>query len=654
MKTNTLRLAADRGAAKSGCMMATNHWLRNALAALVTVVACGCSSPGATTDNGAAPIADTTAPDNVKTVAQLLDAARTGPASERARNLLDACDLLLQQDQPEQAAPHLKTVGDMPMSPALRGRYKELSARLLLRQGRVAEALSLLRDPQLLQEQDQLPAREQGNIALVRARALALNGDYFASAQERVFIAPLLSDRQRAQNQKDLWQALMYLDAAQLQGYRDKAANETLRGWLELALIAKTDQGNIDMQAAQLGQWTRRWSAHPAAGDLPADLAAVREMAAAQPRQVALLLPLSGKLSAFGAAVRDGFMAAWYDARERGGNPPALRVYDTGANANFLELYRQAVADGANLIVGPLEKPQVALLYQQPPSVPTLALNRADIDQIPPANLYQFSLAPEDEAAQIADIAYQEGRRHALIIAAEDESRSRELQVFSERWRQQGGDIAAAALYTDQQDLSQSIRTALNLPQSEARAKEVETLIHRNVEFTPHRRQDVDMVLMLAKPQQARSIKPMLAFYYAGDIPVYALSRIYNGFPNPDQDRDMDSVRFTDMPWVLEDQPLKKRILADQPQSRNYLRLYAMGIDSFLLYPRLRQMEKARDSRVYGQTGYLTLNAQLVVQRQLLLAQMRNGRPELIPAALLRQDTQAVATERLQHADIQP
>jgi len=434
------------------------------------------------------------------------------------------------------------------------------------------------------------------------------------------------------------------------------AANRWLRNGLAAVLTviagcsaptAHKDNGEPHPSGAAAAPQTR---AEPRKAD--ADLNAARA-GAFEPRQVALLLPLSGRLAAFGTAVRDGFMAAWYEARAHGDYAPTIRLYDTSAGADVLQVYQQAIADGAGLIIGPLEKPQVAALYQQNLPVPTLALNRADLDQGAPGNLYQFSLAPEDEAAQIADIAFQENRRRALVIAPEDEWRSREMQVFSQRWQQHGGEISATVRYFDQQSMSQEIRAALNISQSEARAREVESIINRNVEFSPQRRRDVDMVFMLAKPQQARSIKPMLAFYYAGDMPVYTLSRVYNGFPNPALDRDMDKVRFTEMPFLLENPPLKQQILADQPQSRNYLRLYAMGIDSFHLYPHLAAMARAGAGRLAGQTGYLTLNPQHVIQRELMLAQMRNGKPE--PAAApVQEETPAVATESQNDADLQP
>jgi outer membrane PBP1 activator LpoA protein len=130
---------------------------------------------------------------------------------------------------------------------------------------------------------------------------------------------------------------------------------------------------------------------------------------------------------------------------------------------------------------------------------------------------------------------------------------------------------------------------------------------------------------MLAKPAQARLIKPLLDFYYAGDLPVYSTSRIYGGYAAAATQRDdLDKVRFTEMPWVLQQSELKQRILTAQPASRNYLRLYAMGIDSFGLSSRLSQL-KASTSPVQAQTGSLSVDAQNIVQRQSRLAEIRNG-----------------------------
>lgn len=569
------------------------------------------------------------------TLEQISALARDALPTERPRYQLDAVALLLKQGKPEQAQEWLQQVAVPSLDVLQRARYQEMQARLALARNNPKQALTYLQDARLLQTQDQLPQSQQTTLTLVKAQALAANREYLASAQERVFVDALLQGPQRDQNQKELWRALLALDIQTLTQARAKATNELSReewrGWLDLALVHKQFQNDPAALAASIEQWKQQWRAHPARAQLgaPASTAVARATPQAtteQPKQIALLLPLTGKLAGFGTAVRDGFMAAWYDARTRGTATPSVRIYDTTTTQNFSELYQRAIADGAQAIVGPLEKTQVAALYQQQLTVPTLALNRADVGTAPPPGLYQFSLAPEDEAAEIARIAGEYNARRVLIVAPEEDRNARELQTFTARWQQQGGEVVATALFHNPQMLSQAIKTALHIPQSDARRREIEALFGRKVEFVPHRRDDIDMVLVYARPQQARSIVPTLAYHYAGNIPTYALSRSYNGVDAPGQDADLEGLRFTEIPWLLDNQqPLKQQILTGIPQSRGYLRLYALGLDSFQLLPQLRQMESRPDIRVTGQTGTLTLSSERIVQRELMLAQIKDG-----------------------------
>jgi outer membrane PBP1 activator LpoA protein len=611
---------------------------------LLTVILIGCA--------GNTPSTPTSSTAKAGSVKQLLDAAHSSTLEQRAPYLIDAAALSLQQNNLEQTTQILQELNTLKLTTKQNARSRSLLANLQLKQRQPALALNTLQDRQLLQDLAQLSVREQIDISLLRAQALAETRNYFASVQELVFVEPLLngnesSDKERAQNHQQIWRALMAMSVADLERYRSKTDNDQLRGWLELATIAKRNAGNPSQQETQLADWSRRWSTHPAAQNLPADLTQIRSTVTRptvvapingnQPKQVALLLPLSGKLSAFGSALRDGFMAAWYQSQQRGENPPLVRIYDTDSNTNIVQLYQLALSEGATLVVGPLEKQQVAQLYQQNLPVPTLALNRFESNSAAAPNLFQFSLAAEDETAQIADIAAAEEHRSTLIIVPDDEMRSRELQIFQQRWLQRGGNIGAVAGYRDQQNMSQAIRTALNIPRSEARAKELESILNRNIEFTPHRRQDIDMVFILAKPAQARVIKPLLDFYYASDLTVYSTSRIYSGYPIPNLDKDLDKVRFTEMPFVLQNPELKQQILSAQPQSKNYLRLYAMGIDSFNLCPRLTVSGGTNSAPLAGQTGQLTINADNVIQRDSLLAVMHNGNLESAPITAPRE-----------------
>ncbi len=624
LRSNVLRsYAFRRTALRTPRRNAGHHNARCGFGLLLIVALAGCGAN--------APAPERAAGNKTVSVQQLLDTAHSTSLEQRGPFLRDAATLALQQNDLAQAERILREFDELKPNAVQRAQSKILHAHLQLKQKQPAQALTTLQDRQLQQDLAQLPPREQIEISLLRAKALEDTRNYFGAVQELVFVDPLLDDQDRKKNHRRIWTALQDMAPAELDRQLAAARDPQLRGWLELAALARRGGGR---ELSELAAWQQRWPAHPAAHDLPDQLARLRgpgtpaaavtaQPPVAQPRQIALLLPLSGKLAAFGMALRDGFMAGWYDAQKRGATPPLVRIYDSAGGVDVVQLYQQALGDGAGLVIGPLEKQQVAQLYQQTLPVPTLALNRFESNSPPAANLYQFSLAAEDETTQIADIATDENRRSALIIAPEEDINSRELQAFEQRWRERGGNVGAIARYRDQQSMSQEIRAALNIPRSEARAKEVESILNRNIEFTPRRRQDIDMVFILAKPAQARVIKPLLDFYYAGDLAVYSTSRIYNGYPVPSLDRDLDKVRFTEMPFVVQSSELKQQILAAQPHARNYLRLYAMGLDSFNLYPQL--LQGGMGSPVSGQTGVLTFDAQRVVHRESVLAVLRNG-----------------------------
>src|SRR5690606_41593336 len=101
--------------------------------------------------------------------------------------------------------------------------------------------------------------------------------------------------------------------------------------------------------------------AHPAAANLPDMIQALKRAAKDRPDSVALLLPLNGPLADAAAAVRDGFITAYYSALSQGYPVPQVRFYDSGTQ-DAISLYNQALDAGAKLVIGPLDKQQVATL----------------------------------------------------------------------------------------------------------------------------------------------------------------------------------------------------------------------------------------------------------------------------------------------------
>jgi outer membrane PBP1 activator LpoA protein len=595
------------------------------LAAITTLllVACGSTDLRPADDTAGSPA-------QRDQIQQLLRDADNSPAPRRQAYLLEAAGLLLEADQTALAGKLLTGVDTRSVDIDLQLQHQLLLARWQLASDDPQAALNSLETETFLLNEERLNKAQRRQLGELRAASQALLGNHLASATERVYLNPLLRKDAAQANADALWRELMHLPQSELTARAQATAEPALHAWLSLAAIAKDNRGDLAQQLQQLQQWRADWPQHPAAVRLPGGLELLQQLAASQPRRIALLLPLSGALAEYGQAVLDGFMAAYYETRSHGGYSPAVRVYDTNASEDIAAIHALAVRDGAELVVGPLDKQRVRQLAQQPGlAVPTLALNRVDDDVLPPLAMFQFALAPEDEARQLAYLAGMHHQR-AMILAPDTERGARVVSSFAEQWQAQGGDIVAEGYYQEQKDYSKIIEHALHLDQSQRRAARVRQVIQQSAEFTPRRRQDIELIMLQARPQQARSLVPLLAYHYAGDIPVYSTSQVYTGVPSK-ADNDLNGVRFTDMPWVLTPDPLRQQLEQLRPQAVNYRRLAAFGADSYQLYPRLPQLETVANSRLYGKTGTLRLNARRQLERDSLLAQFKRGTPTVVP-----------------------
>lgn len=355
-----------------------------------------------------------------------------------------------------------------------------------------------------------------------------------------------------------------------------------------------------------------------------------------KPTKIALLLPLDGPMKNYGKAIQNGFFATYYDEKNSGAAVPTISVINTNAG-NVVAAYDQAMANGANFVVGPLTKPEVAALAHHSLKVPTLALNTLDSSSKIP-NLYQFGLSPLDEAYQAAEKAHQDNHQSALIIAPDSAWGKSVTAVFVNRWKALGGKIAGETYYSGQQTLMSDITNLLQVreekdPNAPPRRK------GKRPATIPTHRQDADMIFMVATPYYGRQIRPMLRYYFAGNIPVYTTSQVYSGRINPERDRDLDGVMFCDMPWVLSPSNLNPSSLArvqQQVQSAwpdSYAanaKLYALGVDAYRVSMALAQMAAQPQAGLPGATGTLFLQQNLHVYRQLMWSKMVNGQPVMI------------------------
>jgi outer membrane PBP1 activator LpoA protein len=563
----------------------------------------------------------------VLTADDLLQQAASAEPDQAATLLLQAAHLLHDQGNNAEAANVIAFIDSEMLDTNTRSSMLLLQAELAIAAMRPSDVISLLRVSNFSNLQ-QLNSQTRIRYHELRAQAQFATGRIQQSIVERVELDALLTPDAKHANHEALWLALKTLSLSQLQGQSTAAGNPEVQGWYELALISRTYGNNLDRQLTELRSWLAARAGHPAALILPKEMALTEVMAQERPRKIALLLPLN---TTAGTIVRDAFMSAYFDLQEIGGQVPAVRIYDTGGTSDVRILHHQARMEGAQLIIGPLLKQDVALLQQEIDlGVPTLALNNVEGQTSASPLFFQFSLAPEDEARQLAHKAWQDGHRRVAILGPQDNAGndlySRKRESFLAEWQQLGGTVASVDTYTD--NYTTTISNMLLLTASAERNERLRNLIRQPVQFVQHRRQDVDFIYLLAQPASARQIVPSLAYLFAGDIPVYASQDVYSGEPRPLEDQDINGVTFGDSPWLLNtENPATKRTRDLFPMnSAQNMRLQAFGIDAFRLYPRLRLFQENSNSNIAGATGTLTLGPNNTIERELTWAVIRDGR----------------------------
>ena len=570
------------------------------------LVAAGCgTSPGAR---------DVELPEEgSNSIAALLARAEAAAGDEAVLLRIDAAELLFAESRLGEAALVVDAAGRAP--PELEVRLTLLRSRIGLARGDAAAAMSVLRG---------IPLPGRGS-EYFSGYYLLLGDINFALEQSRQAITAWaestgpLDDDEGDDVREKIWVALEGLSVRELEEMAASAASYELRGWVELARVVDSGQYSIPRQLESLVSWRRAWEQHSAARRLPQQLLQLEQAWADRPRHIALILPLR---EAAGAAIQQGFLAGYYEALALSRDVPRISVFDSSGAADIRPVYQRAVAAGADLIVGPLFKDLVNQLSDAGElPTPTLALNYTDEDPAPGAGrLFQFALAPEDEIDAIIELAWQAGHRNAAAIYPANDVFARLQNIFAQRWQARGGSLVSRSAYLDAGDFTEVVKSVLDIDASEARLQRLLDILPRsNVEFTPRRRRDIDFIFLMANPQVGRQIKPALDFYYADDLPVFALPSIYDGSDNPDLNRDLDGIIFADAPlmWLDQDSSLTARG-AER-------RLQAMGMDSFRLYPRLQQFLRRQVTSLRGATGELRMEDTRRIHRSLTPGRFVNG-----------------------------
>ena len=316
------------------------------------------------------------------------------------------------------------------------------------------------------------------------------------------------------------------------------------------------------------------------------------------PLKVGLLLPLSGTQAAAAGALRDGYLAGYYGENRR---RPELRFYDSTAGARAA--YNRAVADGSDLVVGPLGRDEVdALFAVDALEVPVLALNRGS--RAVPDGHAGFSLSPEDEGISLAQYLIQRGASNVLIVAGSDDSQRRTAGAARTQLERRGAKVAASLDYRD--DLIEALRQAAATG-------------------------GVDAVLLSLKGSQARTLMPQLAAAGVTAATRVAGSQVTSGTGKASEDTALDGIVYPTETWLVrgvDGLPSQASAASQVATARGpAARLFAFGYDAWLLTAHLEHLATSANADVAGATGRLSLDGFGNVLRQPSWSRFSGGVP---------------------------
>jgi len=541
-----------------------------------------------------------------------LDWAHQQEGNERQDNLIKAAGRMIHEGHWRKGLTILSQV--KPRTLQQRNEKNILIAKTNLIRERPNTAIRQLAS---IQHIEQSPLYYQIQYHEMLAEAYQSSGKEMESVDERIKLERLLPDQaSQENNQRSLWLSLMQLPIAELNTLAaESEAYSERKGWMELALIPHQNSYNASAMINRVQQWIEAFPDHPARRILPSSIHSIAEKMHNKPNQIAVLLPLSGSLAGPGKAIKEGFMSA----HQSNGNEFQIRYYDT-AEIPVDHLYQKALDDGADYVIGPLRKNNVSIIAGIYHPVPTLLLN--DPDVAVKDNAYVLSLSPSSEARQVAAKARQNGNTKALVIAPSGSWGEEVTNAFMQQWNLNGGQVVDSLFYQQNDKMNQAIRNLLHVNQSIEREKRLKKVLGNKLQATPRRRQDFDMIFLLAYPSKARQIMPLLKYYFAGDVPVYATSAVYGGSVNTIKDRDLNGIIFCDMPWVFTHQTKN----SNWPEQYNsYNRLFALGMDSYALTSQLNELLLFPTMGASDQSGILYFKEPQRIGRILKWGQFRDG-----------------------------
>ena len=566
---------------------------------------------------------------------QYLELASLSSEQQQAQFYLRAALAFWQSVELEQAKDSLSKVDRQQLSSTQQLDATTLEAELYLAQSEAEQALTVLIAIDLTNVSDD----QKKKILELKITAYQLTENWLELALAHIQLAPLLPDSEKEQNQQSLWQALMSLTPQALDLFNPGMPPAIDSGWFALAYAVKAYQTNPEALIVAIEDWQRNYPNHPADPALYKQKVKTGTRLPEQLHDVVILLPETGNYASVAQAIKQGIIAARYADQSR----TQLHFLDvstdnTTGTSNVWQRYQQAIELNANLVIGPLDKKSIQILADSEElPIPILALNRLE-NHVHKDNLFQFGLAPEDDAISAANFAINQGYQRAVVLAPSGDWGNRISSAFNDQWLNNGGILLNQTNYNQSEsDFSATITPLLGLEASKQRYRALKQTLASPLEFEPRRRQDIDFLFLVARPLKARQLMPQLKFHRSGNLPVIATSHAYSGHEDTQQNIDLNGLIFNDIPWIFSEtasaDPAYMALHDNQTDNFNsFVRLYALGADAYHLISELNSLSRSSSVTFQGATGVLSIDEAGYIHRQTLWATFNQGKISLLPS----------------------
>jgi outer membrane PBP1 activator LpoA protein len=476
-----------------------------------------------------------------------------------------------------------------------------------------------------IEQADQLIAARhpdnQNKLKETKASILEYFGNWLEVVDLRMDLTYNLPLNEGEQNQAKLWMAIQNLTQNEVDELFQQQ-KPLLNGWLTISSILRNQTLSIERQLKMFKNWQAENPDHPAALSPPQDfdiMASVEQMA---PKKIVLMLPMSGKLERASQAIVDGFFASFYKQKEA---RPEVHVVNIDDYATINEALAAANEQQPDVIIGPLQKNNVAQVGRLDLPYPVIALNQLDINRHP-KNLYHFSLSAEDEIHELIAFAKQEGATKAAILSTQDTWALKQSDEFRTEATKENVTIISNQSYANTPKGRQdAIQKLLLINESHARKRSIEQWIGTSVDSIARSREDLDYVYYIGKLNDAKQIRPLLDFYFADKIPMLASSTLNDSAPERStKPEDIERILFTEAP-ALTPNNTSLDVLPKNQNSNILRRLQALGADSYLLANKYQLFALLPSTKISANTGIITMDENGIFHKRPEIMTYRKG-----------------------------